>query len=77
MHWQAKPRGFRRWGLYDVNDDEYYSREYYQIRFNTAVKQELIQANDNAIKENPVAVILMETTINVKEDGDIELNATE
>lgn len=76
MHWQAKPKGLRRWGIYDINRDIYFSRSFDKVEFNNPVPLELIQGNDNAIKENPVSVVLMDAVIeyNQEEESLIRIN---
>lgn len=37
-HWQAKPVNLRRWGLYDISSDNYYSVDAHKILFNQNLK---------------------------------------
>lgn len=37
-HWQAKPVNLRRWGLYDILSDNYYSVDADKILFNNGLK---------------------------------------
>ena len=56
MHWQAKPFGLRRWGIYDAGQNEYFAGEWHQIQCLTI--PEFLQINEEIIKTVPTAVLL-------------------
>jgi len=53
IHWQARPKGHREWGIYQSKDDSYQSQE--EIKLNVAVAESL-QLNDAEAKSIPSAV---------------------
>ena len=54
LHWQAKPKGYREWGIYSLKDDNYYSIK--SITLNR-VLQETLQLDDATADTVPSAVI--------------------
>lgn len=56
LHYQAKPRGKREWGLYDIDRDEYYSRSHSQIEFMGELQQRLLGLDEMRHKTNPTAL---------------------
>ncbi|MEO0834788.1 MAG: hypothetical protein AAFY16_02115 [Cyanobacteria bacterium J06642_3] len=54
IHWQARPKGHRQWGIYTSKDDNYRSME--QLKINFATVQSL-QLNDATAKSIPSAVL--------------------
>ena len=55
LHWQAKPFGERRWGVYDAEVDQYTSLKYCELEL-LAIPQ-LLQVDENLIKTVPTAVL--------------------
>lgn len=55
LHWQAKPSGQRRWGLYDAGEDSYTSLKYCELQLRTI--PQLLQVDENIIKTVPTAVL--------------------
>ncbi|MEG4371637.1 hypothetical protein QUB29_19465 [Microcoleus sp. B4b_D2] len=55
LHWQAKPFGERRWGVYDAGADSYSSIKYCELQLN--VIPQLLQVDENVIKTVPTAVL--------------------
>lgn len=55
LHWQAKPFGQRRWGIYDVQADQYNSLKYCELQLQ--VVPHLLQVDENIIKTVPTAVL--------------------
>lgn len=55
-HWQAKPKGERRWGVYDAGADNYKSLEY--DRLQAQVVPQFLQIDEDIVKTVPTAVIL-------------------
>ena len=56
LHWQAKPFGERRWGVYDGGMDDYVSVKYCELELR--VISRLLQLDENIIKTVPTAVLL-------------------
>ena len=55
LHWQAKPFGERRWGVYDAGSDSYASLLYSEL--DLQVIPRLLQVDENIVKTVPTAVI--------------------
>ncbi|MEG5045959.1 hypothetical protein [Microcoleus sp. B4-C1] len=55
LHWQAKPFGERRWGIYDAGADFYTSLEYRVLQLN--VIPQLLQVDETVVKSVPTAVL--------------------
>lgn len=55
LHWQAKPFGQRRWGLYDAGVDRYTSLKYCELQLRTI--PQLLQVDENIVKTVPTAVL--------------------
>ena len=56
LHWQAKPKGERRWGVYDGGVDNYTSLKHDQLQLQ--VVPQLLQVDENIIKTVPTAVLV-------------------
>lgn len=56
LHWQAKPFGLRRWGIYDGENDSYCSTEWQSLEVK-AGKIVPLQVDENIIKSVPTAVL--------------------
>lgn len=56
LHWQAKPFGLRRWGIYNGGDDSYCSTEWQSLDVR-AGKIMPLQVDENIIKTVPTAVL--------------------
>ena len=66
LHWQAKPFGERRWGVYDAGADNYVSLKFDEIEIK-AVPQ-CLQIDENIIKTVPTAVLYFPACKLVKND---------
>jgi hypothetical protein len=64
LHWQAKPKGERRWGVYDSGMDNYTSLKYDQLQLQ--VVPQLLQVDENVIKTVPTAVLMFPNSQLVK-----------
>ncbi len=54
IHWQAKPKGFRQWGLYSSKEDNYQSVG----RFTQNIgRLKSLQLNDQSVRTIPSAVL--------------------
>jgi hypothetical protein len=57
IHWQARPKGLRKWGFYDSISDNYYSPEFrHNIQLPASVPQ-FLQLTENDYKTVPTAVV--------------------
>lgn len=56
LHWQAKPFGQRRWGIYENGSGSYTSLKHREL--NVEVTPQLLQVDENLIKTVPTAVML-------------------
>lgn len=54
IHWQARPKGFREWGIYSSKTDTYTSTEEIQISYGG---WSTLQLNDKTAQSIPSAVI--------------------
>ena len=54
IHWQARPKGYRQWGIYNSLDDSYTSIDNFQITGNF----KSLQIPDSEARSIPSAVIL-------------------
>lgn len=66
VHWQAKPFGERRWGVYDAGNDQYISFRYSEMEIKTIPI--LLQVDENIIKTVPTAVLYFPQTILTKDN---------
>lgn len=64
LHWQAKPVGKRRWGVYDAGSDHYISVEYCELHLQ--VVPQLLQVDENVVKTVPTAVLFFPNSKLVK-----------
>lgn len=58
LHFQAKPKLYRQWGLYDGLTDTYYSRTYEQIAIQKFSNIRLLHINEQQAVTVPTGVIL-------------------
>lgn len=63
MHWQAKPKGLRRWGIYCSAEDSYFSTDWDRIVFDRDLQIETLQVDEQIIKTVPTAVLCLRNTI--------------
>lgn len=61
LHWQAKPVGERRFGVYDRKSDTYHAVMYHKLQIN--VNPSAIQVDELVIKTVPTAVLLFRNSI--------------
>jgi hypothetical protein len=59
IHWQARPKGLRKWGFYDSISDNYYSPEFcHNIKLPNS-ESCLLQLTENDFYTVPTAVIYL------------------
>jgi hypothetical protein len=58
LHWQAKPKGLRRWGIYDGEKDDYFASDWDKFELKTPQVIPL-QLDENIITTVPTAVLLL------------------
>ena len=56
LHWQARPKGLRRWGLYDGGADQYFGVDWDQFNVNDLVTFKTLQIDENEHRVVPTAV---------------------
>lgn len=56
IHWQAKPKNHRRWGVYDSTSKQYYSFQCGQLEFQSN-PWNLLQVDERIVKTVPTAVV--------------------
>ncbi|MEG4419380.1 hypothetical protein QUA70_12325 [Microcoleus sp. LAD1_D5] len=66
LHWQAKPFGERRWGIYDAGADSYTSLKYCELELRAIPR--LLQIDEQVIKTIPTAVLYFPASKLVKND---------
>ena len=54
IHWQARPKGYREWGIYSSKDDSY--RSVAKLTINLAITESL-QLDDKTARTIPSAVL--------------------
>lgn len=74
LHWQAKPKYYRRWGIYYSPHDYYYSFDWDELSVNEKIIAKALQIDEAKFKTVPTAVILLRSTLNKTNKG-IILNA--
>lgn len=58
LHWQARPVGLRRWGIYNRKSDQYMGCDYDKLTFDNVVVQ-LLQVDELKLVQPPSAVVLL------------------
>ena len=66
VHWQAKPFGQRRWGVYDGGSDNYVAFKDHELELQ--VTGQPLQVDENLIKTVPTAVFWFPNSKLVKND---------
>lgn len=69
IHWQAKPKGIRRWGIYDIESDAYVVTKSLDV----IGTSHGLQIDENKVKTVPTAV-LMADEVKCKGYGSMEVN---
>lgn len=57
LHWQAKPHGLRRWGIYCSAEDSYFSTACDRLIFDQGLLIKPLQVDERIIKSVPTAVL--------------------
>jgi hypothetical protein len=59
LHWQAKPKNFRQWGIYDSFTDNYYSFPAKSFSFGNlrGTQQQLLDISEEVYPTRPTAVV--------------------
>lgn len=60
VHWQAKPKGLRRWGVYCRSADMYYAAD--EIVFDEGLTIQTLQMDERVVKTVPTAVLFFAHT---------------
>jgi hypothetical protein len=69
LHWQARPKGLRQWGVYCSSTDSYYSVKYNRMAFEAGQQMEALQIDETVEHTVPTAVLhLMNTYVQPKGD---------
>jgi len=63
LHWQARPKYLRRWGIYCSQFDQYYSCDYDKVIFPDSYQLQLLQINERTTHRVPTAVILIPDSV--------------
>lgn len=63
IHWQARPKHYRRWGFYYSGHDHYYTCDYDQLIFQDLVMVELLQISETKWNTTPVAPVLIKNVV--------------
>ena len=61
LHWQAKPKGLRRWGIYDGATDVYVGCDWDSIHL--LCKPKVIEISENVHRTVPTAVLLFQGSL--------------
>lgn len=74
LHWQAKPKGLRRWGVYDSIEDKYHSCDWDKIRFSMPMQFRTLQVDETKVSTVPTAVIYVaDSRVVVSDDGMVNI----
>jgi len=57
LHWQAKPKGLRQWGVFDSTTSGYYASR--EITFKTTTEPKTIQLDETKVKTLPTSVMFL------------------
>jgi len=60
LHWQAKPKYYRRWGLYYAPHDWYYAFNWNELNVQCCLQPKTLQIPEAKYKTTPTAVILLQ-----------------
>lgn len=63
VHWQAKPKFLRRWGIYDSSTDSYRAFDHDKLDILIGVQCRPLQINEGMHSTVPTAVLLFEPSI--------------
>ncbi len=74
LHWQARPKYYRRWGIYYSPHDYYYSFYWNELSVSEKIVCKALQIDEAKFKTMPTAVVLLHATLNKINKG-IILNA--
>jgi hypothetical protein len=70
IHWQGKPFGLRRWGVFCNQSKHYYTVDYNQIQFAPQHQLELLQIDENKFPDIRPTAVLYIANAKVVEVGD-------
>jgi hypothetical protein len=70
LHWQAKPFGLRRWGVFCNSNKRYYSADYNQIQINPVDRLQLLQIDERKFIDIRPTAVLYIANAKVIEMGD-------
>jgi hypothetical protein len=59
IHWQARPKGVRKWGFYDSASDDYYCPKFQEKISLPLNEGQLLQVDENVVLTVPTAVIYL------------------
>jgi hypothetical protein len=76
LHWQARPKFVRRWGIYCHKSDRYHSCDYNQLLI-AATLIEPLQIDESLFKTVPTAVLYMPDTEVVVEGNKVLIKSSE
>ncbi len=63
LHWQAKPKYYRRFGFYYSPLDQYFGTDYNKLIFPKPVEIETLQLDESKWGINPVGVIALKNVV--------------
>lgn len=72
IHFQAKPKGLRRWGIYDFENDEYYCCNHNEVAIDSN-NILLLSLDENTTRTIPTSAVILEGRLTV-EDGKFYIN---
>jgi hypothetical protein len=76
LHWQARPKFVRRWGIYCHRSDRYHSCDYNQLLIGATLIEPL-QIDESLFKTVPTAVLYMPYTEVVVEGDRVIIKSSE
>ncbi len=69
LHWQAKPKYYRRWGIYYSPHDYYYPFNWHELRINEKIIAKALDISESKFKTVPSAVIYLQAKLTKTNEG--------
>lgn len=70
LHWQARPKGLRRWGIYDAVSDQYFGLDYDAVQIKSC-SVKLLQMDETKLQFPPSAVLWLEGQLHYRGEHDV------
>jgi hypothetical protein len=71
LHWQAKPKGLRRWGCFSMRDGETQYQAFQEVSLGEFGYFRGIQVNENLVRTVPTAVLWLPNAVCVAQESGV------